>query len=71
MSYELHDAETDSLFERGLAEECQGCGRLFEPEELFDGLCESCALEVEGDELAEQAPFGDHLEWTFVRDERL
>jgi len=73
MSYQREDAESDLLFEQGLAEECRGCGRVFDPSELYEGLCEPCAIVTEdGDDLSLRDSFwADFDEYTFRRDEAL
>lgn len=41
--------------------ECEACRDIVRDDELFDGLCESCALELR----SESDP---RFEWDFVRD---
>jgi hypothetical protein len=44
-----------------LGAECEECRGVFDPDQLFDGLCERCYLGAEG-------PMDD---WSFARDFRL
>lgn len=50
--------------------QCGDCDRVFDPAELFDGLCEDCSLEqawLDSDPRSEDP----RNEWTFVRDAAL
>lgn len=50
---------------------CRGCGNIFEPEEIINGLCEECRLLSDEEDSCEKNEYGDYVSYESMVEEDL